>query len=107
MSPLVNRPKLVVAAYAMLTCLICLGLKDLWYDNNLLNLQAEGLESVKLEQKLLRSDCGALFAVVMAKTREEILERKAMYTDRKLCPMVDSVEEIGSTCRCMPRKGNR
>ena len=94
--PLVNRPKLVVAAYAMLTCLICLGLKDLWYDNNLLNLQAEGLESVKLEQKLLRSDCGASFAVVMAKTREELLERKAMYTDRQLCPMVDSVEEIGS-----------
>ncbi|MGA2255614.1 MAG: MMPL family transporter, partial [Thermoguttaceae bacterium] len=94
--PLVNRPKLVVAGYAVLTLLICMGLKDLWYDHNLLNLQAEGLESVKLEKRLLQSDCGASFAVVMAKNREEVLQRKAMYANRELCPMVDSVEEIGS-----------
>ncbi len=91
-----TRPKLVVAGYAAFTVLVCLGLKDLWYDHNLLNLQAEGLESVKLEKKLLQSDCGASFAVVMAKSREELLQRKAMYANRELCPMVDSVEEIGS-----------
>ena len=94
--PLVNRPKLVVAGYAVFTVLVCIGLKDLWYDHNLLNLQAEGLESVKLEKKLLQSDCGASFAVVMAKSREELMQRKAMYANRELCPMVDSVEEIGS-----------
>ena len=94
--PLVNRPKLVVAGYVLFTALVCLGLKDLWYDYNLLNLQAEGLESVKLEKKLLQSDCGASFAMVMAKSREELVERKAMYVDRELCPMVDTVEEIGS-----------
>ncbi len=69
--PWSDRPKLVVAGYAVFTLLVCLGLKDLWYDHNLLNLQAEGLESVKLEKKLLQSDCGASFAVVMAKSREE------------------------------------
>ena len=94
--PLVNRPKLVVAGYVVLTILICTGLKNLWYDNNLLNLQAEGLESVKLEQRLLRNDCGALFAVVMARSRDELLQRKALYANRELCPMVDSVEELGS-----------
>ncbi len=94
--PLVNRPKLVVAGYAVFTLLVCLGLKDLWYDHNLLNLQAEGLESVKLEKKLLDADCGASFAVVMAKSRQELLQRKAMYANPELCSMVDSVEEIGS-----------
>ncbi len=94
--PLVNRPRLVVAGYAVFTVLVCLGLKQLWYDHNLLNLQAEGLESVKLEKRLLASDCGASFAVVMAKSREELMQRKAMYSDRRLCPMVDTVEEIGS-----------
>jgi predicted RND superfamily exporter protein len=96
LGPLVRRPKLVVAGYALCTILICFGLKDLWYDYNLLNLQAEGLESVKLEKKLLQSDCGASFAVVVAKSREELLLRKAMYANRELCPMVDSVEEIGT-----------
>jgi len=94
--PLVKRPKLVVALYVAFTALVCFGLKGLWYDHNLLNLQAEGLESVKLEKKLLQSDCGASFAVVMAKSRDELLQRKAMYTNRELCPMVDSVEEVGS-----------
>ena len=94
--PLVRRPKLVVAGYAVFTVLVCFGLKDLWYDHNLLNLQAEGLESVKLEQKLLQSECGASFAVVMAKSRDELMRRKAMYTNRDLCPMVDSVYEVGS-----------
>ncbi len=94
--PLVRRPKLVVAGYAVFTLLVCIGWKQLWYDHNLLNLQAEGLESVKLEKKLLQSDCGASFAVVVAKSREELIARKTMYTDKKRCPMVDSVEEIGS-----------
>jgi uncharacterized protein len=94
--PLVRRPRVVVAGYIAFTALVCIGLKDLWYDNNLLNMEPAGLESVKLEKSLLQSDCGASFAVVMAKSREEVLARKAMYTNRELCPMVDSVEEIGS-----------
>jgi uncharacterized protein len=94
--PLVRRPRLIVFGYFAFTLLVCVGLKDLWYDHNLLNLEPAGLESVQLEKTLLRSDCGASFAVVMAKSRGELLARKAMYLDRKLCPMVDTVEEIGS-----------
>jgi hopanoid biosynthesis associated RND transporter like protein HpnN len=97
--PLVNRPKLVVAGYAVFTVLVCFGIKDLWYDHNLLNLQAKGLESVELEKSLLQSDCGASFATVMAKSREEVVARKAMYLNRRLCPMVDSVDEIAT---CLP-----
>ena len=94
--PLVNRPRLVVAGYVIFTGFVCLGLKDLWYDHNLLNLQAEGLESVKLEKSLLESDCGASFATVMAKSREEVVMRKAMYANHELCPMVDTVDEIAT-----------
>ncbi len=94
--PLANRPRLVVAGYVLFTGFVCLGLKDLWYDHNLLNLQAKGLESVELEKTLLESDCGASFATVMAKSREEVVLRKAMYANRELCPMVDSVDEIAT-----------
>ncbi len=94
--PLANRPQLVVAGYIVFTVLVCTGLKDLWYDHNLLNLQAKGLESVELEKTLLESDCGASFATVMAKSREEVVLRKAMYTNHELCPMVDSVDEIAT-----------
>ena len=85
-----------MAGYAIFTGFVCLGLKDLWYDHNLLHLQAKGLESVELEKSLLESDCGASFATVMAKSREEVALRKAMYANRKLCPMVDSVDEIAT-----------
>jgi len=96
--PLVNRPKLVVAGYAVFTLLICAGLifPGLRYDNNLLNLQAEGMQSVELEKVLLQKDFGASFAVVVAKSREEVVARNAMYTDRKRCPMVDKVDEIAT-----------
>ncbi len=94
--PLANRPRLVVALYVVFTGFVCTGLKDLWYDHNLLNLQAKGLESVELEKTLLQSDCGASFATVMAKSREEVVARKAMYADHNLCPMVDSVDEIAT-----------
>ena len=95
--PLVNRPKLVVAGYALFTVLVCIGLKDLWYDHNLLNLQAEGLESVKLEKKLLQSDCGASFAVVMAKSREELVAAESDVCQSRALPRWSTtVEEIGS-----------
>ena len=47
------------------------------YDHNLLNLQAEGLESVELERKLLE-ECNqsVWYAVSIADSREELLARK-------------------------------
>ena len=118
--PLVRRPSRVLAGAGAAGCLclapsvgkpaaarrgglcglhrllVCTRAKDLWYDHNLLNLQAKGLESVELEKTLLHERLRASFAIVMAKSREEVVPRKAMYADRKLCPMVDSVDEIAT-----------
>ncbi|HEV3004393.1 MAG TPA: MMPL family transporter, partial [Pirellulales bacterium] len=52
-APLMKRPRLLLAATMALTLVTAAGVDALWYDHNLLNLQAEGLESVELEEKLL------------------------------------------------------
>jgi hopanoid biosynthesis associated RND transporter like protein HpnN len=94
LGPLLNRPKLLLVGYGAVTLVIALGIGQLWYDHNLLNMQAAGLESVELEERLLRqNDFSASFAVSVAKTREELLARKEQF--HKL-PMVDSVKEIVS-----------
>lgn len=64
------------------------------FDNNLLNLQPEGLESVELERKLLaETDENAWFALSMAATPQELQARKAEFL--KL-PSVQRVDEIAS-----------
>ena len=68
------------------------GLSRLWYDHNLLNLQAEGTESVELEQKLLSEmNQSAWFAVSIGDDRQELLARKARFLQ---LPSVERVEEI-------------
>jgi hopanoid biosynthesis associated RND transporter like protein HpnN len=94
LGPLLRRPKLLLGGYAAATLLIALGMGHLWYDHNLLHMQAAGLESVELEERLLRqNDLGASFAVAIAKSREELLARKKQFLG---LPMVDSVKEIAS-----------
>jgi hopanoid biosynthesis associated RND transporter like protein HpnN len=95
--PLTARPRLFVGGYLLATAVLCLGLHRLWYDHNLLNLQAAGLESVELEKQLLRqNDFSSSFAISVVKTREELVERKKQFLDHDKCPMVDSVREIVS-----------
>ena len=66
----------------------------LWYDNNLLNMQAVGLESVELERRLL-SECNqsVWYALSIADNREELLARKAKFN---ALPTVERTEEIVS-----------
>ncbi len=72
----------------------CLGLKHLWYDHNLLNLQPTGLESVQLEQRLLEeTDQSVWFAISLCNTREELLARKARFMQ---LDSVERTEEIAS-----------
>ena len=53
------------------------GLAKLRYDHNLLNLQADGLESVELERKLLNECSQSMwYAVSIADSREVLLARK-------------------------------
>jgi predicted RND superfamily exporter protein len=63
------------------------GIPKVWYDHNLLHLQPEGLESVELEQRLLAMDSdkggkNVWFALSIADTKEELLERKKLFAQK-------------------------
>ena len=51
--PLYRKPRLTLLLTVGATAAMALGMVKLWYDDNLLNLQPIGLESVELERKLL------------------------------------------------------
>lgn len=97
LKPLMERPRLLVASFLIATILLAAGICRLWYDHNLLNLQAVGLESVKLERQLLKQgNMSASFAVSIASTRDELLARKRQFL---ALPLVDRVREIAT---CLP-----
>ena len=86
--------KLRTLASLAATCAVVSGLHDLRYDHNLLNMQPEGLESVEVERRLLRDcDQSVWYALSMADSREELLERKGRLV---LLPTVERVDEIAS-----------
>jgi hopanoid biosynthesis associated RND transporter like protein HpnN len=76
-APLMANPRKLLFMTTVFTLVLGAGVSKLWYDHNLLNMQADGLESVELEKKLL-SECSQSmwFAVSMADSREELLARK-------------------------------
>lgn len=82
LTPVYRHPKITVAASLAVTLYFATGLPDLWYDHNLLNMQPANLESVKLEMKLLSKwDKGAWFALSIADSPEELLERKRLFEE--------------------------
>jgi len=96
--PFLARPLPLLLVAAAGTAAVSLGMTRFtdktWYDHNLLNLQAKGLESVELERKLLaESDQSVWFALSIAESREELLSRKARFAQ---LPSVSRVEEIAS-----------
>lgn len=92
--PLLENPKRLLMSTCLFTFVVSLGLGRLWYDHNLLNLQAQGLESVKLEHKLLtETNQSVWYAVSMSNNREELLARKAKLME---LPSVERVEDIVS-----------
>lgn len=90
--PLIGRPRLVLAASAIGTAILAFGLGRLKYDYNLMNLQPLGLESVEWEQRLLQ-ERSAYFALSMADTPQEALQRKERFLR---LASVERVEEIAS-----------
>ena len=93
-TPLLKRPRLLLASTILFTVVVAMGVEHLWYDHNLLNLQAEGLESVELEQKLLsESNQSVWYALSIDDNRDDLLARKEAML--KL-PSVERVEEIVS-----------
>ncbi len=94
LSPLFAKPRLVLALTLAGTLILATGMRYLWYDYNLLNLQPAGLESVELERRMLsQSNLSASFALLIANSVEEIQTRKKQLQTR---PTVDRVEEIAS-----------
>jgi len=93
-APLFRFPRLTLGVTLAATMVISVGLSRLWYDNNLLNMQAEGLESVALEKKLL-TECNqsVWYALSIADSREELLARKARFLE---LGSVERTEEIVS-----------
>lgn len=99
--PILRFPKIVLGGGLAFTLLVSLGISQLYYDHNLLNLQAEGLESIELEHKLLE-ECNqsVWFALSIADSREELLSRKQKFLQLET---VDRCEEIVSL---LPAKDN-
>jgi len=92
--PLFRRPRIVLAVSVALVAFCTAGMTNLEYDHNLLNLQPVGLESVEMEKKLLaESDQSVWFALSIAESREELLERKRRFLGKG---SVERVEEIAS-----------
>jgi hopanoid biosynthesis associated RND transporter like protein HpnN len=93
-APFARFPRITLCGTMIGTAILATGLGRLWYDNNLLNMQAEGLESVALEKKLL-AECNqsVWYALSIADSREELLARKAQFL--KLST-VERTEEIVS-----------
>ncbi len=94
LSPLFAYPRLTLAMAVGVTATAAVGMHYLRYDYNLLNLQPVGLECVELEHKLFHeTNRSAWFALSVAKTPEEVAERKAKFL--KL-PSVEQVVEVAT-----------
>ena len=94
LSLLFNHPRLVLVATLAGTLLLATGMRYLWYDYNLLNLEPPGLESVELERRLAsQTNLSASFALLTVNSVEELQARKKQLQTK---PTVDHVEEIAS-----------
>ncbi|MGE0607099.1 MAG: MMPL family transporter [Pirellulales bacterium] len=94
LSPLFAAPRFWLATCVAVSLVIVAGGRWLRYDNNLLNLQPLGVESVELERKLLaESDQSSWYALSIADSPAELLARKAQF--EKL-GSVERTEEIVS-----------
>lgn len=88
-----DRPELILAFFAAVGA-ASFGLGALRYDHNLLNLQTDGLESVRLERLLTSGDQRSVwFAVSMTDDLDELRRRKERF---ERLPSVARVEEIAS-----------
>ena len=94
LQPVFRHPRIVTLAAVACTMAMAGGLHELRYDHNLLNMQAEGLESVAVEKKLLEEcDQSVWYALSIADSREQLLDRKAKLM---MLPSVERVDEIAS-----------
>ncbi len=92
------RPVLLLAALA--TAVLAPGLARVSFDGNLLRLQAEGIESVEWERRLLGSgDVSTWFGVVLARSPEEAREKRARLLERR-----DAVSRVDAAVGFLPAR---
>ena len=91
---LLRHPRTVVVLLTV-TCIgLTLGISHLWYDHNLLNLQADGVESVEWERKLVQdNEESAWYAISLSHDPQEIESRKQAFMNLKT---VQRCEEVVS-----------
>lgn len=79
--------------------LLGMGIKNLHYDYNLLNLQPEGLESVTLEMRLMEeSKQSVWFALSMSQDRDLLLKRMEKFNQ------LESVERVEQILTLLPKE---
>jgi hopanoid biosynthesis associated RND transporter like protein HpnN len=92
--PAKRFPRATLVASGVATVVICVGLKDLHYDHNLLNLQPQHLESVEIEREVLSNkDQSFWCALAMADDPDQARELKKQFESLET---VSHVEEVGS-----------
>lgn len=99
--PLVERlvayPKTVLAFAVVLTAVSLWGLRHVQFDYNLLNLQAEGTESVVWEKRILATAGRSGFTALTSASSLDELRRKAAAFNR-----LPSVSEVDSALLLIP-----
>lgn len=91
-NPWLRAPRLLLLGTTIATGALALGVDNLWYDHNLLNLQAEGLESVELEHKLLaETNRSSWYALSIAESEAELRARAEKF---KRLASVERTEDI-------------
>ena len=94
LQPFWSQPRHTVIAGIVATVFLAAALPRVGYDQNLLNLQAHGIESVAWEHRLLdQTDRSAWYAVSIAENREQLEQRKPAFLE---LDSVERVEEIAS-----------
>jgi hopanoid biosynthesis associated RND transporter like protein HpnN len=91
---LMKAPRLIIFGGVVVTLIAGIGMTRLWVDDNLLNLQPRGLESVELEKRLL-NECGQSmwYAISTTDDLKELDKRKAKFRELSC---VDRVEDVAS-----------
>ncbi len=103
--PATQTPRFTIVLGLLITAALATGLPHLRFDHNLLHLQADNLESVAWEKRLLsRGDQSVWFAVSMCDSSAELIQRKRAFEQ---LPTVARVEEIASLTAELPEKQER
>lgn len=96
--PVNDSPRRILVTSVVLSALLALGLSSVDYDQNLLNLQNDSLDSVALERELLsRTRNSSWYAVSVAKDTQELLQRKEALL------RLESVERVEEVVSRLPR----